>query len=203
MVNTIQPQIPKLTKINYDNWSIQMRASLGSQDCWDIVEEGYVEPKNAAAEAALTNEEKKNAKTSKKAWEILQKSLQGAEKPKKVHLQTLRAEFETLKMKPSESVDDYVIRVKAVVNEMKRNGETHDDVGVMGKILRSLIRKFDYVVVAIEESKDLSQISFNELVGSLEAYEHKMKQNDDIGNLDQVLQSRLSFNESGVRDNFG
>ncbi|KAK5846498.1 hypothetical protein PVK06_002788 [Gossypium arboreum] len=49
-------------------------------------------------------------------------------------------------MKPSENVDDYVIRVKAVVNEMKRNGETLDDVRVMEKILRSLTRKFDYVV---------------------------------------------------------
>ncbi|KAH1098338.1 hypothetical protein J1N35_015259 [Gossypium stocksii] len=59
------------------------------------------------------------------------------------------------------------------------------------------------MVVAIEESKELSQISVDELVGSLQAHEHKMKQNDDTRNLDQVLQSKLSFNESGARDNFG
>ncbi|TYH94677.1 hypothetical protein ES332_A12G056500v1 [Gossypium tomentosum] len=106
-------------------------------------------------------------------------------------------------MKPLESVDDYVIRVKAVVNEMKRNGETLDDVKVMEKNLRSLTRKFDYVVVAIEESKDLSQTSIDELVGSLQAHEHKMKLNDDTGNSNQVLQSKLFFNESGARDNFG
>ncbi|KAK5770633.1 hypothetical protein PVK06_046785 [Gossypium arboreum] len=108
-----------------------------------------------------------------------------------------------LKIEPSESVDDCVIRVKAVVNEMKRNGETLDDVIVMEKILRSLTRKFDYMVDAIEESKDLSQISIDELVGSLQAHEHKMKLNDGTGNLDQVLQRKLSFNESGARDNFG
>lgn len=106
-------------------------------------------------------------------------------------------------MKPSESIDDYVIRVKAVVNEMKRNGETLDDVRVMEKLLQSLTRKFDYVLVAIEESKDLSKISIDELVGSLQAHEHKMKLTDDTGNSDQVLQSKLSFNKRGAKDNFG
>ncbi|KAE8731087.1 hypothetical protein F3Y22_tig00002840pilonHSYRG00180 [Hibiscus syriacus] len=45
--------------MNYDNWSIQMNALLGSQDCWDIIEDGYTEPENTAAEAVLTNKEKK------------------------------------------------------------------------------------------------------------------------------------------------
>ncbi|XP_016742956.1 uncharacterized protein [Gossypium hirsutum] len=232
MAKMIQPQIPKLIKKNYGNWSIQMKALLGSQDCWDVVEKGYVELENAVAEVALTNEEKSvlkearkkdkralffifqgvdestfekisDAKTSNEAWGILQKSLQGAKKAKNVRLQTFRAEFETLKMKPSESVDDYVIRVKAVVNEMKKNGETLDDVRIMEKKFWSLTRKFDYVVVAIEESKDLSQISIDELVGSLQAHEHKMKLNDNTGNSEQVLHSKLSFNESGAKDNFG
>ncbi|KAH1040054.1 hypothetical protein J1N35_041797 [Gossypium stocksii] len=84
-----------------------MKALLNSQDCWDV-EEGYVKPKNAVAEATLTNEEKRvlkearkkdkrlffifqgvdestfekisDVKTLKEAWEILQKSLQGAKK---------------------------------------------------------------------------------------------------------------------------
>ncbi|KAL4377045.1 hypothetical protein GQ457_02G041120 [Hibiscus cannabinus] len=106
MEHMIQPQIPRLTKTNYGNWSIQMKPLLGSQDCWDIVEKGYAEPENAAAEEALTNEEKRTlrdarkrdkralyfifqavdestfkkiseATTAKQAWEILQKSLQG------------------------------------------------------------------------------------------------------------------------------
>jgi restriction endonuclease S subunit len=38
--------VPKLTKSNYDNWSIQIKAMLGAHDVWDIVETGYVEPEN-------------------------------------------------------------------------------------------------------------------------------------------------------------
>ncbi|XP_055822092.1 uncharacterized protein LOC129890594 [Solanum dulcamara] len=73
----------------------------------------------------------------------------------------------------------------------------------MEKILRLLARKFNYVVVAIEESKDLSQISFDELVGSLQAHEQKMKQSDDSKSVDQALQSKLSVTEGGTSNNSG
>jgi hypothetical protein len=53
------------------------------------------------------------------------------------------------------------------VNEMKRNGEKLKDVCVMEKILQSLKLKFEHVVIAIEESKDLETISAKELLGSL------------------------------------
>ncbi|KAE8735846.1 3-biphosphoglycerate-independent phosphoglycerate mutase family protein [Hibiscus syriacus] len=59
IANMIQLQISKLIKTNYGNWSIQMKELLGSQGCWDIIEDGYTEPENESAESALTNEEKK------------------------------------------------------------------------------------------------------------------------------------------------
>ncbi|KAL8116958.1 hypothetical protein AgCh_023220 [Apium graveolens] len=68
------------------------------------------------------------------------------------------------KMKSSENIGEFVTRLKTVTNEIKRNEESLDDVRVMEKLLRSLIRKFDYVVTSIEESKDLSTISIDELV---------------------------------------
>ncbi|XP_074328419.1 uncharacterized protein LOC141666328 [Apium graveolens] len=174
-----QPQIPKLTATNYGNWSIQMKVLLGSYDNCDIVESGFDEPVDATTEATVSNAEKmilketrkkdkkalysiiqgvdestfekiSNAKTAKDAWEILQKSFQGVEKVKK--------------MKSSENIGEFVTRLKTVTNEIKRNEESLDDVRVMEKLLRSLIRKFDYVVTSIEESKDLSTISIDELV---------------------------------------
>ncbi|BAT83736.1 hypothetical protein VIGAN_04093800 [Vigna angularis var. angularis] len=42
------PQLSK--KVNYDNWSVQMRALLGSQDVWDVVESGYEEPTDDEAQ---------------------------------------------------------------------------------------------------------------------------------------------------------
>ncbi|KAL8094563.1 hypothetical protein AgCh_036190 [Apium graveolens] len=191
----------------------------------DIVESGYDEPVDATTEAALSNAEKmilketrkkdkkalytiiqgvdestfekiSNAITAKEAWEILQKSFQGVEKVKKVRLRVLRGEFENLKMKNSENIGEFVTRLKAVTNEMKRNGESLDDVRVMEKLLRSLTRKFDYVVTSIEESKDLSTISIDELVGSLQAHEQRMNQYDDASHLEKALQSKVSIGDS-------
>ncbi|GKG48593.1 retrovirus-related pol polyprotein from transposon TNT 1-94, partial [Tanacetum coccineum] len=35
--------LPKLNKVNYDKWSIQMLALLGAQDVWELVTAGYEE----------------------------------------------------------------------------------------------------------------------------------------------------------------
>jgi gag-polypeptide of LTR copia-type len=55
---------------------------------------------------------------------------------KKVHLQTLRYEFETLRMKESEGVSDYITRVEMMVNQLKRNDEEMSESRVVEKILR-------------------------------------------------------------------
>jgi len=91
------------------------------------------------------------AKTSKKAWEMLNKTYNGVEKTKKVRLQALRGDFKKLNKESNETVSDYFTKVISLVHRMRRNGENIDDVRVMEKILRSLDSKFDHVVVAIEE----------------------------------------------------
>ncbi|KAH0661627.1 hypothetical protein KY284_026558 [Solanum tuberosum] len=55
-------------------------------------------------------------------------------------------------------------RVSSIVNLMKSYRKNISDEIVMAKMLRSLTKKFEHAVAAIEESKDLSKYSFDVLM---------------------------------------
>ncbi|GKC91922.1 retrovirus-related pol polyprotein from transposon TNT 1-94 [Tanacetum coccineum] len=62
---------------------------------------------------------------------------------------------------------------EVVVNQLKRNGKTLTNSRVVENILRSLTEKFENVVCAIEESKNIEDMSIDDLAGSLEAHEQR------------------------------
>ncbi|BFG30241.1 hypothetical protein CerSpe_165140 [Prunus speciosa] len=107
-----------------------------------------------------------------------------------------------LRMKESESVEDYFNRVISLVNQLRINGEQIEDQRVAKKILLSMSRKFEYIVVAIEESKDLSTLSLDSLMGSLQSHELRLKQFDS-GPIEQAFQSQVSFKGSSRRGGRG
>jgi transposase InsO family protein len=113
--------------------------------------------------------------TSRAIWESMAKKFQGSTKVKRAQLQALRGEFEILRMKDEESVNDYFGRVLAIVNKMKIQGENVEERIVVEKILRSMPRKFNYVVCAIEESNNVETLCIDELQGSLLVHEQKMR----------------------------
>ena len=82
-------------------------------------------------------------------------------------MQTLCAEFEAAHMNDGETISNYFSQLLVIVNHLKSNGESIEDIHVVEKILRSLANKFKHVVVAIKESKDLEILSIEELMGSL------------------------------------
>ncbi|GAV75466.1 UBN2 domain-containing protein, partial [Cephalotus follicularis] len=114
------------------------------------------------------------ASIAKQAWDILQEEFQGSVRVRTIRLLNFRRDFENLKMKDNESVKEYVSRLMGVVNQMKIYGEMLTDQKIVEKVLISLPDKFDSKVSAIEESKDLTELSLTELIGSLQIHEQRM-----------------------------
>ncbi|KAI3721795.1 hypothetical protein L2E82_32813 [Cichorium intybus] len=192
-LSVTQPQIPVFSGDSYEFWSIKMKTLFRSQDLWDYVEAGDEQP----VEDEVHNKEhqKRDAKalffiqqavdgsifsriagatTAKQAWATLKTEYQGSSKVITVKLQSLRRDFETSSMKSNESVQEFLAKVSSIVGQMRSYGEKITDETVVAKVLRSLSSKFDHIVAAIEESKDLSTFSFDELMGSLQAHEARI-----------------------------
>src|ERR1051325_10341293 len=79
-------------------------------------------------------------------------------------------------MEDNESIFDFFTRVTKLVNQIKICGEVLTTRAVVSKTLRSLAPKFDHVVVAIEEGKDLLKLTKEELKGTLESHEQRMNE---------------------------
>jgi chromosome condensin MukBEF MukE localization factor len=71
----------------------------------------------------------------------------------------------------SENIDQFMTRVMGIVNQIRFTGEDIPDQRIVEKVRRSLPKKFEMVVTAILESKDLSNFSIDELMGSLLTHE--------------------------------
>jgi gag-polypeptide of LTR copia-type len=116
---------------------------------------------------------------AKKAWTILKTAFQGSSKVVAIKLQGLRREFETLNMNQDESVQSFLTRVITIVNQIRSCGKNLSEKIVVMKVLRSLTTKFDHVVAAIEEFKDLSTYTFDELMGSLQVHETRLNRSEE------------------------
>eukprot|EP00253_Pinus_taeda_P018440 PITA_18440 len=140
-------QLPQFNGKNHSYWSITMKALFASQGIWEPVETGYAEPADATTLVAATK--------SKEAWDILKTAYQGMEKVKTTKLHMLRRDFQTLSMKKSNTIDSFFTQVIGLITQIRSHGKILEERRIVEKILRSLPSRFEAIVVAIEETKDL------------------------------------------------
>ena len=86
---------------------------------------------------------------------------------------------------------------------MKPHGEAIDDSRVVEKVLRSLSPKFESLDVTLEENKDLSQFTIDELQASLINHKHRIsRSNTSLGGT-FAAQSSISHGRGWGRSNYG
>jgi hypothetical protein len=97
-------------------------------------------------------------------------------------------------MKEGESMHDYFYNMLDVVNQIRRFGENLSDQKIVENFLRSMPMKYDHVVAAIEESKDLSVLTVDELFGSLQSHEDRMKRYEE-NSTKNAFYTKLQFSK--------
>ena len=103
---------------------------------------------------------------------------EGAYKVKESKLQTYKGNFESLKMKEEENIEEYLLRVNEVANAIRGLGGKLKEREVVRKVLRTLPMKYDSKVSTLEERDDIDGMTVDELHGIFTAYEMRTGHNE-------------------------
>ncbi|KAK2382778.1 gag-protease polyprotein [Trifolium repens] len=162
--------------------------NLKPEENWSKKEDELALANNKALNALFSGVDKymfrliKKCTVAKDAWEILKTTHEGTPKVKMSRLQLLTTKFENLRMKEDESVHDFHMNVIDFSNSFDSLGEKIPEEKLVRKILRSLPRKFDMKVTAIEEAQDISSMKVDELIGSLQTFELYINERSEMKN---------------------
>ena len=110
--------------------------------------------------------------SAKKAWDILQVTHEGTNAVKVSILQMLTSRFEVIRMEDHENFGEFHAKLMDIVNSSFNLGGLILKSKVVRKILGSLPERFGAKVTIIRESKGVDFLKVDELVGSLQTFDH-------------------------------
>ncbi|XP_076895065.1 uncharacterized protein LOC143547550 [Bidens hawaiensis] len=84
-----------------------------------------------------------------------------------------------MKMKDSESIDDYSGRLSGLATKFAALGSAIDETRLVRNILTCMPKRFINIVASVEQMVDLKALKFEEIVGRLKAFEDRVNSVDD------------------------
>ena len=176
---------PMLTRDNYSEWVLLMQCNFEALEIWEVIDPG-TNPKRSQDRQAMSGllrsvpremwQSLAARKTVKEAWEAVKLMRLGADRVKEVNAQKLMEDFENIKFKEGESIEDFGMRITNLVGELRILGETVDDSRVIKKFLRVVPPRLAPIVVSIEMFLNLKEITVDELIGRLRAAEDRLNE---------------------------
>ena len=133
-------------------------------------------------------------------WRTLEITHEGTSKVKNSKVNILLHDFELFQMQLSETIGDMYTRFTDVVNNLRVLGKSFSNFDLVSKILRSLPKRWDSKITAIQETKDLNIFLLEELIGSLMTYEMVHNTHDEHDEQNHLLKNRKDFELRTIED---
>ncbi|GJX55560.1 retrovirus-related pol polyprotein from transposon TNT 1-94 [Tanacetum coccineum] len=118
--------------------------------------------------------------TAKEIWKTLLITHQGNSQVKDNKIDLLVQQYEQFVIFEDESIDSAFARFNTIITSLKALDEGYSSKNYVRKFLRALHPKWRAKVTAIEESKDLTSLSLDELIGNLKVHEMIIKKDSKI-----------------------
>ncbi|GJZ47504.1 hypothetical protein Tco_0601336 [Tanacetum coccineum] len=119
-------------------------------------------------------------KTAKDIWQSLLITHQRNSQVKDNKIDLLVQQYEQFTILEEESIDSGFARFNTIITSHKALDEGFSSKNYVRKFLRALHPKWRAKVTAIEESKDLSSLALDELIGNLKVHEVVMEKDSEI-----------------------
>ncbi|CAA0816709.1 Unknown protein [Striga hermonthica] len=116
--------------------------------------------------------------TAKHAWDTLQHHCEGSKGVCQMRLRLLAAKFETIRILENENISSYTAKLMNIANECYSLGESISNEKLVVKVMRSLPKRFNMMITALDVSKDVTTIRFDDLVGTLKTFEMNLESSD-------------------------
>jgi hypothetical protein len=109
------------------------------------------------------------------AWEAIKTIRVGIERVKEANIEKLHREFSEMAFKPGELVEEFTLRLQAVVNQLRVLGDGVTDKSIVKRLLHAVPDHLEQVVISIETLMDLDIVSVEEVTSRLRAVEQRKK----------------------------
>ena len=128
-------------------------------------------------------------------WDKLQVIYEGTSKVRETKANMLVSEYEAFHMKHNESISEMYAKLTLITNGLKSLGKNYSEYELVRKIFRSLTSVWHTKAIVIEESRNLSSTTIDELIGSLMTYELNLKRKEESELRNKTLALKVGSNK--------